>query len=232
ARYVLVVDDDPVIRRLVGSILEHDGVRVESSQGAEEALAALARQRPALLVLDIEMPGMSGLELLVRLRDRPDPPPVILLTGRRSETDRVLGLDLGAEDYIVKPFLPREFAARVRRILRRPAPGRQSDAVAAALDFGPLQIRLAEREVVVGGFSVELTAREFDVLAYMAARPRQVVSREDLLSGVWQSSAEWQDPSTVTEHIRRVRKKIEADPEEPRWLVTVRGAGYRFEPGG
>lgn len=233
--YVLVVDDDAVMRRLVVGALEREGHRVVEATTAEEALPRFEHEQLELVVLDIELPGMSGLELLLRMRDRRCPP-VILLTGREAESDRVLGLDLGAEDYVVKPFLPRELAARVRRLLRRRIPAGPPAAPAPpapsvpALDFDTLTINVPEREVIVDGAVLALTAKEFDLLAYMAARPRQVLSREDILVAVWGSSESWQDPATVTEHIRRVRRKIEANPDQPRWLLTVRGVGYRFEP--
>ena len=153
--------------------------------------------------------------------------PVILLTARTEETDRVLGLDLGADDYVVKPFSPRELVARVRSVLRRATP---STATPEILDFGGLVIDEQAREVSIDGKSIEMTPKEFDLIAFLARSPRQVFSRGQLLEQVWDSSSEWQDPATVTVHIRRIRTKIEADPKEPRWLTTVWGVGYRFEP--
>ncbi|MGQ0616537.1 MAG: response regulator transcription factor [Acidimicrobiia bacterium] len=232
-RYVLLVDDDPVLRSLARGLLEREGHTVEEATSGEAGLAAIAERAPDLLILDIELPEMSGLEVLVRLRGRLDFP-VIMMTGQSAETDRVLGLDLGADDYIVKPFLPREFAARVRAVLRRrhdfaaPAPARP--LVPSPPSSPGIEIRHREREAIVNGAPVDLTAREFDVLAYLAARPREVVPRAELLESVWGSSEDWQDPATVTEHIRRLRRKIEHDPDEPRFLRTVRGVGYRFEP--
>lgn len=231
---MLVVDDDPVLRGLVRGLLEREGHDVAEATSGEAGLDAIADQAPDLLILDIELPEMSGLEVLVRLRGRLDFP-VIMMTGQSAETDRVLGLDLGADDYIVKPFLPREFAARVRAVLRRrhdsaaPAPAPPLLAPSPPSSSG-VEIRHREREAIVNGAPVDLTAREFDVLAYLAARPREVVPRAELLESVWGSSEDWQDPATVTEHIRRLRRKIEHDPDEPRFLRTVRGVGYRFEP--
>ena len=152
--------------------------------------------------------------------------PVILLTARAEEVDRVTGLELGADDYVVKPFSPRELTARVRSVLRRSAPRH----VPGSLTFDGLTIDTASREVAVEGSRVDLTAREFDLLAFLATNPRQVFSRGQLLEQVWDSSTAWQDPATVTVHVRRLRQKIDADPQNPRWVTTVWGVGYRFEP--
>jgi two-component system phosphate regulon response regulator PhoB len=223
---VLVVDDDPVVSRVIVEILARDAFDVAVVRAAPEALARLEVSRPDVIILDIELPGMSGLELLLRLREG-DCPPVILLTGRGEETDRVLGLDLGAEDYVVKPFLPRELAARVRGVLRRRS---QALAAVARLDLGPLVIDPVERTVTMHDEVVELTPREFELLFHLARHPRRVFSRTELLERVWGSKGEWQDPATVTEHVRRLRSKIEKDPSATRWITTVRGAGYRFDP--
>jgi DNA-binding response OmpR family regulator len=170
-------------------------------------------------------PGASGLDLLRELR-RSSGTPVILLTARVEEADRILGLELGADDYVVKPFSPRELVARVRTILRRanPAP------IVSTLEYDGLSVDMVAREVCLDGTRVGLTSKEFDLLAFMAANPRQVFSRTQLLEQVWDSSPDWQDPATVTVHIRRVRHKIEADPTQPRWLQTAWGVGYRFQP--
>jgi two-component system phosphate regulon response regulator PhoB len=220
---VLVVDDDPTFLRLVTGLLQREGHEVLPMSDAESALAAMQRRRPELIVLDIEMPGMSGLEMLSRLRAGMGVP-VIVVSGREAESERVLALDLGADDYVVKPFLPREFAARVRAALRR---ARLEPSI---ISFPDIEIRLAAREVTVHGKPVALTPREFDVLAYLAVRAGQVISRQQLLQDVWQSSEEWQDAATVTEHIRRIRLKIEADPAKPRRIRGVRKAGYSFDP--
>ena len=151
---------------------------------------------------------------------------MILLTARAEEADRVAGLELGADDYVVKPFSPRELTARVRSVLRRATPR----PVLGRLTFDGLTIDTASREVSVDGIAVDLTAREFDLLAFLASSPRQVFSRGQLLEQVWGSSTEWQDPATVTVHVRRLRQKIDADPQNPRWVTTVWGVGYRFEP--
>ncbi len=223
---VLVVDDEPIVREVVTAYLRRDGLVVDEAADGPTALELVETFRPDLVVLDVMLPGVDGFSILQRLR-RDGDIPVILLTARAEEPDRVLGLELGADDYVVKPFSPRELAARVRTVLRRsegPAP------VAERLEFGELVIDTATREVLVAGRSVSLTAREFDLLAFLAASPRRVYSRAQILEQVWDSSAEWQDPSTVTVHVRRVRSKIEEDPERPRWITTVWGVGYRFEP--
>lgn len=229
---LLVVDDMADTRRMVANALSRQGFIVDEADSGEAALARVAEHRPDLVLLDINMPGMSGLEVMAQLR-RMHSVPVILLTGRDEENDRVVGLELGAEDYVVKPFYLRELAARTRAVLRRV----QAAAATAApgislprLDFGPLAIRLAEREVVVHGTVVDTTPKEFDLLVFLLSSPRAVFTRRDLLDHVWGSSVEWQDPATITEHMRRLRKKIEPDPEHPVWLCTVRGVGYRFDP--
>jgi DNA-binding response OmpR family regulator len=170
---------------------------------------------------------VNGLDILRRIRASGDMP-VIMLTARSEESDRVAGLELGADDYVVKPFSPRELAARVNGVLRRAAP--KPATVADVIEFDGLIIDNRSREVRCAGELVELTPKEFDVLAHLAGAPRQVFSRADLLRDVWQSSPDWQDPATVTVHVRRIRNKIEADPENPRWITTVWGVGYRFEP--
>ncbi len=222
---ILVVDDDAVFRNLLTSLLGREGHTVTAAASGEEALAALEDGPTDLIILDVEMPGMSGLELLNRLRVQSGVP-VMILSGHGAETERVLGLDLGADDYVVKPFLPRELAARVRALLRRGRPAEEPMVHGS----GVFEIRLASREVFARGVPVPLTPREFDLLAYFAKRPRQVIRRQQLLKDVWQSSEEWQDPATVTEHVRRLRHKIEEDPANPRFLRAVRNVGYSFDP--
>lgn len=224
---VLVVDDEPMVREVVTRYLERDGFDVTSASTGTEALTSVGESMPDLVVLDLMLPGVNGMEILSRLRAMGDVP-VILLTARAEESDRVLGLELGADDYVVKPFSPRELAARVRTVLRRTA--KTTTPPVASLEFDGLTIDPSSREVLVNGKLAELTAREFDVLHFMACAPRQVFSRAQLLSQVWESSPEWQDPSTVTVHIRRIRNKIETNPDDPSRIVTVRGVGYRFEP--
>ena len=227
ATKVLVVDDEPTVREVVVGYLRRDGHEVAEAADGHTALALLESEPPDLVVLDMMLPGVNGLDVLRRVRASSDVP-VIMLTARADESDRVAGLELGADDYVVKPFSPRELAARVNGVLRRTA-GR-APAPPRPLSFDGLSIDPLAREVLLGDRVVELTPKEFDVLAFLAASPRQVFSRKELLEQVWQSSPDWQDPATVTVHVRRIRNKIEADPEKPRWITTVWGVGYRFEP--
>jgi len=225
---ILVVDDEPMVREVVARYLQRDGMRVHELGDGDEAIAWLASNRPDLVVLDIMLPGSDGLAVLREIRAHGEVP-VILLTARTEEIDRVVGLELGADDYVVKPFSPRELAARVRNMLRRstssPAPSAN-----ATLSFGELRIDPAAREVHVEDCAVPLTPKEFDLLVLLANAPRQVFSRRQLLAQVWDSAPEYQDPATVTVHIGRLRQKLEPDPEHPRWIVTAWGVGYRFEP--
>ncbi len=224
---MLVVDDEPTVREVVAGYLRRDGHVVSEAADGPTALALLASEPPDLVVLDMMLPGVNGLDILRSIRQTGDMP-VIMLTARAEESDRVAGLELGADDYVVKPFSPRELAARVNGVLRRAAP--KTSPVADLLEFEGLVIDSRSREVRRDGELVELTPKEFDVLAHLAASPRRVFSRADLLRDVWQSSPDWQDSATVTVHVRRIRNKIETDPENPRWITTIWGVGYRFEP--
>ena len=224
---VLVVDDEPMVREVVARYLELDGLRVEQAADGTAAAEWLADHRPDLVVLDIMLPGVDGLSILRQLRAAGDVP-VILLTARADEIDRVLGLELGADDYVVKPFSPRELAARVRSVLRRVnAPTSDGRAL---VEFGRLRIDPTTRDVTVDGEDVELTPKEFDLLYTLARSPRQVFSRRQLLTQVWDSAPEYQDSATVTVHVGRLRQKLEDNPDNPRWITTVWGVGYRFEP--
>lgn len=225
--HLLVIDDDADVRSMLGRLLEAEGYQTERAATGSEALETLSRRRPDLVILDVMLEGESGFELLSTIRRRSDVP-VILLTGRDSESDKVLGLRLGADDYVSKPFSSAELAARVASVLRRLE--RHTGLDSTSLSFGDLSIDMLSREVHVAGRLVPTTAKEFDLLTFLARSPRQVFSRQQLLEHVWGSSSEWQDDGTVTEHVRRVRRKIEASPEHPRWVCTVRGVGYRFEP--
>jgi DNA-binding response OmpR family regulator len=225
---VLVVDDEPMVREVVTRYLNLDGYSVQEAADGDEAMTWLRHNRPELVVLDVMLPGVDGLEVLRHLRSEGDIP-VILLTARAEEVDRIVGLELGADDYVVKPFSPRELVARVRTVLRR-SNGVAPSVTMEALAFDNLLIDPRTREVTVAGEPVSLTPKEFDVLHFMASSPRQVFSRRQLLEQVWDSAPEYQDPATVTVHIGRLRQKLEADPDEPRWLATVWGVGYRFEP--
>jgi DNA-binding response OmpR family regulator len=221
---ILVADDEPTVREVVSRYLERDGYVVDVAADGPSA-AALFALHPDLIVLDVMLPGRDGLTLLRELRAHSDVP-VILLTARADEADRIVGLELGADDYVVKPFSPRELVARVRSVLRRGG----VRGLDPALQFNGLAIDTRSREVHLNGVPVELRAREFDLLAFLASSPRQVFSRRQLLQHVWDSSPEYSDVSTVTVHVRRVRQKIEADPLVPRWIKTIWGVGYRFEP--
>ena len=223
---VLVVDDDPDVRTLINDLLTDEGFKVDAADTADLALSKL-RDRPAdVVLLDISMPTMSGLDLMGEIRKHNDVP-IIFVTGKGGEMDRVLGLRLGADDYVVKPFSAPELVARIHSVLRR---SHREPTGASVMEFGELSIDMQTREIVVKGDVIETTAKEFDLLVFLAQAPRHVFSREQILKNVWDSSANWQDAATVTEHVRRIRKKIEVNPDEPRWLKTVRGVGYRFEP--
>ena len=230
---ILVVDDEPTVREVVGQYLRRDGYEVCELARGDEVDAAMEQFAPHLVVLDVMLPGVSGIELLRAGRTRGVP--VILLTARVEEADRVLGLEFGADDYVTKPFSPRELVARVRTVLRRvqgPVANTSDGASSAAtiLTVGDLRIDLLAREVALAHTVVSLTAKEFDLLAFLASSPRQVFSRAQLLAHVWDSSPDFQDPATVTVHVRRLRNKIEPDPDQPRYITTVWGVGYRFEP--
>ena len=224
---VLVVDDEPTVREVVASYLRRDGHDVAEAGDGNTALELLESDPPDLLVLDMMLPGVNGLDILRRVRAAGSIP-VIMLTARAEESDRVAGLELGADDYVVKPFSPRELAARVNGVLRRTS-GRV-EALPASLSFEGLDIDPLSREVKMGDKTVDMTPKEFEVLQFLASSPRQVFSRAQLRESVWQSSPEWHYPATVTVHVRRIRNKIESDPENPRWITTVWGVGYRFEP--
>ncbi len=224
---ILLVDDDVAIRRLLGRLLTQDGYRYIEAVDGPSTMDALLTSQPDLLLLDVLMGTTDGIELLQEIRAASDVP-VIMLTALGNEADRVMGLRMGADDYVVKPFSPGELTARIDSVLRRSRP---APTPSRGLVFGPLQIDTIARDTRVGGQLIELTAKEFDLLAFLASSPRQVFSRDQLLEHVWSSSSEWQGPATVTEHVRRLRRKVERDPEHPLFLRTVRGVGYRFEPG-
>jgi two-component system response regulator ResD len=224
---VLVVDDEPTIAEVVARYLERAGYRTRIAGDGAQALEAAAEQRPDLVVLDLMLPRIDGLEVMRRLREQdPDRIAVILLTAKGEESDRVIGLRLGADDYVVKPFSPAELVARVDAVLRRvdTAPSHEP-----AIELEGLTIDPAARRVFARGEEVTLTQREFDVLLFLARHPGQVFSRNQLMDAVWQYSF-YSDTSTVTVHIRRLRSKIEPDPSQPRYIQTVWGVGYRFQP--
>jgi two-component system, OmpR family, phosphate regulon response regulator PhoB len=221
---VLVVDDDPDIRTLIEWQLESDGCSVVPAGDAATALAILKSRQVDIVVLDLCLPDLGGLDVLGHIR-RTSGPPVIILSGRAGETDRVLGLDLGADDYMTKPVSPTELSSRIRAVMRRVSPPDPT-----MLAFGDLHIDLGTREVVANQRVVEMAPKEFEVLAFLAQSPRKTYTREQLLQHVWRSSSGWHDQATVTQHIYRVRHKIEPDPNQPRWVKTVSRVGYRFEP--
>ena len=224
--HIVVVDDEPMVREVVTRYLQRDGFTVTAASDGSEAMRLIAAERPDMVVLDLMLPQVSGLDVLQDVRTHSDVP-VILLTARGDEGDRVLGLELGADDYVTKPFSPRELAARVKSVLRRtaapPAPAPER------ITCGDLIIDPTARRVTVGNLEVELTRREFELLAFLAASPGQVFSRTQLLSQVWDSSPEWQDPSTVTVHVRRLRTKLGSVASDIPRIATVWGVGYRFE---
>ena len=224
---VLVVDDEPIVRDVVVRYLERDGYRTLEAASGDEAQRLLEREPPSLVVLDVMLPGVSGLELCRWIRSRSDLP-IVMLTARGEEADRIVGLELGADDYLTKPFSPRELAVRVRNLLRRTAPSADRRR-AQTIAFGDVVVDPAAREARKGGELLRLTLKEFDLLLFFASNPRQVFSRDQLMDRVWgyQSAL---DTGTVTVHIRRLRKKIEDDPSRPRHLETVFGVGYRFTP--
>jgi DNA-binding response OmpR family regulator len=224
---VLIVEDDRTVAEVVARYLEREGFAVESVADGLEALARAEAQLPDLVVLDIMLPGLDGLEVCRRLRSRA-PIPVVMLTARGSEEDRVLGLELGADDYVAKPFSPRELTARVKAVLRRAGSQLEELDRTGRLEYDGVEIDLGAREARVNGELATLTAREFELLAFLARRPRQVFRRDELLERVWGYT--YGDTSTVTVHIRRLREKIEDDPSAPRLITTVWGVGYRFDP--
>jgi DNA-binding response OmpR family regulator len=224
-REVVVVEDDRDVRELLVTALERAGFAVVALASGRAALDQVAAGDPALVVLDLGLPDVDGLELLGRLRER-SPVPVIVVSGRGEEADRVAGLDVGADDYVTKPFSPRELVSRVQAVLRRAAPPLPAEI---PLTFGGLVIDPARREARLHGLPIPLTRREFELLLHLARHPNRVFSKSELLAAVWQSSPEWQDPETVTEHVRRIRRKVEDDPSKPTRIVTLRGVGYRFE---
>jgi two-component system, OmpR family, phosphate regulon response regulator PhoB len=228
---ILVVDDDPQLRSLLLLVLEGEGYPVTLVSDAASAIAEVENGTADLVVLDVSLGLDDGRMVLARIREMGELP-VILISGKGDTADRVLGLRLGADDFLAKPFSPVELVARVETVLRRsrvrPVPA-EPPAVIDGMTAG-LRVDEVTREVTIDGQPVELTAKEFDLLAFLARSPRQVFSRGQLLEHVWSSRSEWQDEATVTEHVRRVRHKIEPDPAKPRWITTVRGVGYRFEP--
>ena len=223
---ILVVDDEPIVRDVVVRYLERDGYRTLEAASGDEAQRLLERDSPALVVLDVMLPGLSGLELCRWIRARSDLP-IVMLTARGEEADRIVGLELGADDYLTKPFSPRELAVRVRNLMRRTV--QPADSARRTIAFGDVVVDAGAREVRKGGEPLRLTLKEFDLLLFFASNTRQVFSRNQLMDRVWGYESAL-DTGTVTVHIRRLRQKIEGDASHPRHLETVFGAGYRFTP--
>jgi DNA-binding response OmpR family regulator len=222
---VLVVDDEHTIREVVVRYLEREGYRTLEAADGKRARELLEGNTPDLVVLDLMLPGTDGLELCRWIRSRSQLP-VIMLTARGEESDRIVGLELGADDYVTKPFSPRELAARVRTVLRRAEPAvRENERVS----FDGLVLDGQSREVTRKDEPVRLTAKEFDLLWFLASHPRRVFSRDDLMRRIWGYSAAL-DTGTLTVHVRRLREKLEDDPSQPRHIETVWGIGYRFSP--
>jgi two-component system response regulator ResD len=224
---ILVVEDEPSIAEVVSLYLRRAGYQVTIVDDGIKAIEALSKQLPDLVVLDLMLPKVDGLEITRWLRERDDTP-IIMLTARREERDRIAGLEMGADDYVVKPFSPQELVSRVRAVLRR-IHGSAMGTDERPLTYGDLNIDPQTRLVVVNGHERSLTAKEFDLLWAMARHPRQVFSRDQLLDMVW-GLTEYIDPSTVTVHVRRLREKVEIDPGNPVHIQTVWGVGYKFEP--
>lgn len=225
---ILVVEDEASIAEVVSLYLKRAGYNVQIASDGRKAMNAFERQSPDFVILDLMLPEVDGLALTRWLRDRSDVP-IIMLTARREEIDRITGLDLGADDYVVKPFSPQELVSRVRAVMRRLGREQGEAANEKLLSFDELTIDPLSRVVTVRTTAVELTAKEFDMLYLLARHPKQVFTREQLLDRIWGGAA-YIDPGTVTVHVRRLREKIEADPSKPMRLLTVWGVGYKFEP--
>jgi DNA-binding response OmpR family regulator len=223
---ILLVDDEDSVQRLLTYPLERDGFRVVSARDGEEALARFAEQPIDLVVLDLMLPKLDGLEVCKQLRATGSVP-IIMLTARDDELDKVLGLELGADDYITKPFSIREFRSRVRALLRRAAVASQAPVPLETIEADGLRIDLAKRAVEAHGRPVQLTYVEFELLRLLASNPGRVYTRQKLLEGLW-GGAEYRDPRTIDVHVRHLREKLEREPREPELILTVRGVGYRF----
>ncbi len=225
---ILVVEDEPSIAEVVSLYMKRAGYQVQIAVDGKQAMTIFERQTPDVVILDLMLPEVDGLSLTRWLRDRSDVP-IIMVTARREEIDRIAGLEMGADDYVVKPFSPQELVSRVRAVLRRLGREQAEAGSDRSLSFEGLTIDPRSRVVTVKESEAELTAKEFDMLYLLARHPKQVFTRDQLLERVW-GGAEYIDAGTVTVHVRRIREKIEAEPSKPQRLLTVWGVGYKFEP--
>ena len=229
APLALLIDDLEEIRKVVRERLLANGINVIEAGSGEAGIAILASHPIDVIVLDVGLPGIDGFAVLRSIRQTSQVP-IVMLTGADHEADRVLGLEMGADDYVLKPFSARELVARVRAVLRRTQASAQAPVNAPVLNFRRLTVDTSARVASVDGVTLPLTPREFDLLVYLCTSPGKSFSREDLLREVWQSDPEWQNVATVTEHVHRLRRHIESDAANPTHLITVRGSGYRFDP--
>ena len=229
AQKILVIEDEPDIRKLVQYNLTQEHFNVVEAEDGEQGLSLLQREKPNLVILDLMLPGLSGLELCKLLRQRSDTSrlPILMLTAKAGEADRIVGLEMGADDYLAKPFSPREMVARVRAILRR-AESKPAAETAVSYEKGPLKIDFSTYEVFVRGKPVKLTLKEFELLRFLVQNPSRVLNRDQLLDRVWGGET-FVTPRTVDVHIRRLRKAIEKDDRKPKWILTVRGVGYKLD---
>ncbi len=225
---ILVVEDEPSLAEVMSLYLKRAGFQVQIAADGKQAMNILEKQIPDFVVLDLMLPEVDGLSITRWLRDRSDVP-IIMVTARREEIDRIAGLEMGADDYVVKPFSPQELVSRVRAVLRRIGRDQAGAESERELSFDSITINSLTRVVTVKESQIELTAKEFDMLYLLARHPKQVFTRDQLLERVW-GGAEYIDPGTVTVHVRRLREKIESDPSSPAHLLTVWGVGYKFEP--
>jgi len=230
AKTILVVEDETSIAEVVSLYLKRAGFNVLIAPDGRQAMNVFERQQPDFVIMDLMLPGVDGLSLTRWLRDRSDVP-IIMLTARREEIDRIAGLEMGADDYVIKPFSPQELVSRVRAVMRRLGrdAAREPAENERTLSFANLSVDPRSRVVTVKSSPIELTVKEFDMLYLLARHPRQVFTREQLLERIW-GGAQYIDPGTVTVHVRRLREKIEDDPSKPMRLLTVWGVGYKFEP--
>ena len=226
-KHILVIEDEPSLSEVVSLYLKRAGFQVQVANDGKQAMSILEKQIPDFVIMDIMLPEVDGLSLTRWLRDRSNVP-IIMVTARREEVDRIAGLEMGADDYVVKPFSPQELVSRVRAVLRRTGRDQATAESERALSFDSIQIDPRTRVVKVEESEIDLTVKEFDMLYLLACYPKQVFTRDQLLERVW-GGAEYIDPGTVTVHVRRLREKIEGDPSKPKHLLTVWGVGYKFE---